>query len=105
MTTCASVAIPSDSPPMGHIVVSKLVCAAKCFWIRKSPFVVRQHIDGCARPCDFGRLPELIMLSHMLAPLLCLPFTWCLVPAASIDDEQAAGHLKLCDTYIEGLLA
>mmetsp|Transcript_58588 Transcript_58588/g.136859 ORF Transcript_58588/g.136859 Transcript_58588/m.136859 type:complete len:584 (-) Transcript_58588:129-1880(-) len=45
--------------------------------------------DSHKGPCDFGRLPELIMLSHMLAPLLCLPFTWCLVPAASIDDEQA----------------
>mmetsp|Transcript_65868 Transcript_65868/g.122934 ORF Transcript_65868/g.122934 Transcript_65868/m.122934 type:complete len:591 (+) Transcript_65868:131-1903(+) len=48
--------------------------------------VIAQSHKG---PCNFTRLPELIILSHMLAPLLCLPFTWCLIPAARIDDEQA----------------
>mmetsp|Transcript_63802 Transcript_63802/g.152152 ORF Transcript_63802/g.152152 Transcript_63802/m.152152 type:complete len:581 (-) Transcript_63802:182-1924(-) len=46
--------------------------------------VYAKGLDG---PCNFEQLPQLIFFAHMLAPLLCIPFTWCLVPAAAINDE------------------
>mmetsp|Transcript_99849 Transcript_99849/g.279624 ORF Transcript_99849/g.279624 Transcript_99849/m.279624 type:complete len:584 (+) Transcript_99849:131-1882(+) len=44
---------------------------------------------SAAGPCDFDRLGVLIILAHCIGPLFVLPFTYCLVPAARIDDEVA----------------
>lgn len=48
--------------------------------------VVATTVDG---PCNFEQLPTLVLICHCAAPILCLPFTWLLVPAARIDDETA----------------
>jgi len=40
-------------------------------------------------PCNFEHLSSLVILSHCISPLLCLPLTWCLVPAAAIQDQEA----------------
>uniref|UniRef100_A0A7S1RLX8 Folate/pteridine transporter n=1 Tax=Alexandrium catenella TaxID=2925 RepID=A0A7S1RLX8_ALECA len=40
-------------------------------------------------PCNFENFQSLIVISHFVIPAACLPFTWCLVPSARIDDESA----------------
>eukprot|EP00440_Ansanella_granifera_P017739 gb/GFBE01019267.1/.p1 GENE.gb/GFBE01019267.1/~~gb/GFBE01019267.1/.p1 ORF type:complete len:564 (+),score=95.14 gb/GFBE01019267.1/:1-1692(+) len=49
-------------------------------------FEVQASMDG---PCDFEWLPVVIVIGHMIAPMACLPLTWCLVPDARMDDEAA----------------
>jgi len=49
-------------------------------------FGVQASADG---PCNFDRLGDLIVVTHCILPLACLPLTWCLVPAARINDEAA----------------
>jgi len=49
-------------------------------------FGVSASQDG---PCNFDQLGTIVIICHCVSPLLCLPLTWCLVPAASIDDSAA----------------
>lgn len=49
-------------------------------------FGIESSKDG---PCNFEWLGFLIVLCHMVIPVACLPLTWCLVPDARMDDEEA----------------
>lgn len=40
-------------------------------------------------PCNFDNLGIAVIISHCIAPVACLPLTWCLVPRARIDDDTA----------------
>ncbi|KPI87623.1 putative folate/biopterin transporter [Leptomonas seymouri] len=44
-------------------------------------------------PCDFSNVPMLLLVGHILVPLLIVPLSFVLVPAARIcDDIDANGH-------------
>ncbi|CAE8585300.1 unnamed protein product, partial [Polarella glacialis] len=49
-------------------------------------FGIEASKDG---PCNFEWLSTLVVFCHVVMPISCLSLTFCLVPAARIDDEAA----------------
>jgi len=43
-------------------------------------------------PCDFTRLPELLVLTHVFMPLLTVPLVWVLIPDARMTDNLFGGE-------------
>eukprot|EP01012_Entosiphon_sulcatum_P065674 TRINITY_DN9465_c0_g1_i1.p1 TRINITY_DN9465_c0_g1~~TRINITY_DN9465_c0_g1_i1.p1 ORF type:complete len:549 (-),score=71.44 TRINITY_DN9465_c0_g1_i1:147-1793(-) len=42
-------------------------------------------------PCDFSGLPVALVLGHLVLPLICIPLTFYLVPAAKLKDDILPG--------------
>lgn len=49
-------------------------------------FIEAFHIQTTV-PCNFTNLPYMVMLSHMLLPLLCIPLTFVFLPNVRMTDN------------------
>lgn len=51
-------------------------------------------------PCNFDNLNVLVVISHCVFPIACLPLTLCLIPVARIDDDLAFSEISSAPSFM-----
>mmetsp|Transcript_10002 Transcript_10002/g.22006 ORF Transcript_10002/g.22006 Transcript_10002/m.22006 type:complete len:595 (+) Transcript_10002:201-1985(+) len=59
-------------------------------------FGVKASADG---PCNFEHLSSLLVFTHMICPLLCLPLTFVLISDAKMDDTEAFADMSPAPSF------